>query len=98
MAESEQVLVRSYLDALSDHEKVNEEAISVVRHQLMRWGYAQHLARDRGSDVAHCAKDIALRNVMIRWHSSIVRVLGALEDVLLCDLAEDLDHPSVVPD
>ncbi len=98
MAESERVLVRSYLDALSDHEKVNEEAISAVRHKLMREGYAQHVARDRCSDVTPCPEDNALRDVMIRWHNSIVHVLGAWEDVLLRDLAEDVDHPSVVPD
>jgi hypothetical protein len=98
MAESEQMLVRSYLDALSDHEKVNEEAISAARHKLMRRGFAQRVARDCGSDVTYCSGDNALHEVMIRWHNSLVRVLGAWEDVLLRDLAEDLDHPSVVPD
>ena len=98
MAESELVLMRSYLAALSDHEKVNEQAISAARHKLMRRGFAQHVARDGGSDVTHYPEDDALREVMIRWHNSLVRVLGAWEDVLLRDLSQDLDHPSVVPD
>jgi hypothetical protein len=80
MAETEQVLIRSYLDALSDYERVNKEAVAVARRRLLRSGSDQHSARDNGNP-ANSSDAEALRDVMTRWHNSLLQVLGSWEQV-----------------
>jgi hypothetical protein len=79
MSETEHVLIRSYLDALSDYEKVNKEAVAIAR-QGRRDPAPTNPAREKG-DAVTSLDDEALREVMGRWHNSLLQVLGTWEQV-----------------
>lgn len=80
LVQVEQVQARSYLDALSDYEKVNKEAIALARRKQTTPRTDQHVPRDLYFDAL--PEPDAVRDVMLRWHHSLMRVLEAGDRVL----------------
>jgi hypothetical protein len=68
--------MRSYMDALNDYERINSEAVAIARRKLTGLCPGVHpVDLDAKPDIA---ADTA-RDVMLRWHVSLIRVLAAWE-------------------
>jgi hypothetical protein len=74
MDESDRVMMRSYMDALNDYERINLEAVAIARGKLTGSG-VHPVDLDAKPEIA---ADTA-RDVMLRWHVSLIRVLAAWE-------------------
>jgi hypothetical protein len=74
MDDSERAITRAYMDALNDYERITKEAVTVARHMLIRLGPDVHpVDLDTSPEVAEGAAS----DVLLRWHVSLIRVLGA---------------------
>jgi len=72
MDESERPITRAYMDALNDYERITKEAVTAARHMLIRPD-VHPVDLDTSPEVA----EGAARDVLHRWHVSLIRVLGA---------------------
>jgi hypothetical protein len=64
---------RSYLDALSEYERVTQDAIALARRKSTPLIISPQTPRDL--DLDGLPEPEAIREVMLRWHHSLVAVL-----------------------